>query len=528
MASVTAPAPPASATAADGERGYLAKIARGAFFNLAGSVVSAVATFAFAVVVTRTTSQVQAGIFFSLSSVFVIGVAVSRLGVPMGLVYFIARHRTTGDQHLIRALVRQAVSVVSGVAVVLGITGIVLAGPLCDAFLGTRAHGAVTLVRVLCCCLAFSALTDVGVGATRGMGVMRPMVLVDRMARPVAQVLLALLFGLAGVHSALGVGLAWALPWVPASVVVLLWTRRLRLGAEQRSGQRAEGGLEPGQLAAFWRFTAPRSFSSIAQLALQRADIILIGALRGPRDAAIYTAATRFLVFGQLLSNSIGQTIQPKLAQLMVKDDRPGARQVYQVATVWLVLSAWPIYLLSAVFAKELLTIFGHGYRTGSSVIVVLSLVMLVATASGTVDVVLAMAGRASWTMVNSFAALAVDLVLNVLLIPPLGILGAALAWAAAIAINNVVPLAQLALSMHLHPFGRASATAFGLAAVCYGVLPVTVRLLFGDGLVLAAGTVLAGTAVFLALVWRWRVLFELRLPSSRRGRGRPAVRPAG
>lgn len=524
VAAVPTPGPVAAGpVGARGEGGYLAKIARGAFFNLIGSIVSAVATFGFAVVVTRTTnSQVEAGIFFSLSSVFVIAVAVSRLGVPMGLVYFLARHRTTGDQHLIRALVRQAVLVVTAVAVVLGVVGLVSAGPLADAFLGTREHGAVGLVRVLSLCIAFAALTDVGVGATRGLGVMRPMVLIDRIARPVAQVLLALLLALAGVHSALGVGLAWVLPWVPASLALLLWTRQLRRSAEQRSGRAAEGGLEPGQFQAFWRFTAPRSASSIAQLALQRADIILIAALKGPREAAIYTAATRFLVFGQLLSNSIGQTIQPKLAQLMVKDDRAGARQVYQVATVWLVLSSWPIYLLSAVFAEQLLRIFGRGYRTGAAVIIVLSLVSLVATASGTVDVVLGMAGRASWTMINSFGALTVDLVLNALLIPRIGIIGAALAWAAAIAINNLAPLTQLAVSMRLHPFGRASATAFAVCALCFGAVPLLLRVALGNSLPVALLAAVLGTVGYLALVWRFRLLFELRVPRRQPRRAAP------
>ena len=515
-----------AAAAGAEQRPYLEKIARGGAFNLAGSVVSAIATFAFAVLVTRGTTQEQAGAFFALTSVFVIVVAVSRLGVPMGLVYFLARHRTTGDQHLIRALVRQAAVVVGSLALALGLVGVVAAGPLADALVGTREGGTVALVRVLSACLVFAALTDVGIGATRGLGLMRPLVVVDRVARPLAQVLLALAVVLAGVHSALGLGLAWVLPWVPSAAVVLLWARRLRQGAERRSGNTARGGLEPGQFAAFWRFTAPRSVSSIAQLALQRSDIVLIGVLRGPRDAAVYTAATRFLVFGQLGANAISTTIQPKLAQLMAKEDADGARAVYRVATVWLVLMSWPIYLLSAVFAQDLLTVFGSGYRTGSVVIVVLSLVMLVATASGAVDVVLAMAGRASWTMANSLGALAVNVVLNLLLIPSLGILGAALAWAAAIAVNNLTPLVQMALSLRLHPFGRSLALATAAAAVCFGVLPLGVRLLFGDSLVVAVLAAAVGAVEYAGLLWYWREHFELPSLEAvlRRGKGSAAA----
>jgi len=91
---------------------------------------------------------------------------------------------------------------------------------------------------------------------------------------------------------------------------------------------------------------------------------------------------------------------------------------------------------------------------------------MLVATACGAVDVVLVMAGRSSWTMANAIVALGVNLALNLLLIPPFGIMGAAVAWAVAILINNLAPLTELALWMRLHPFGRPTVVATVVCAV--------------------------------------------------------------
>ena len=499
----------------------LDRLARGAVLTLAGSAVSALATFGFTVVVTRGSSPEQAGIFFALTGLFVMCGALARLGVPVGLVYFLSRQRTTGDEHLMRAVVRHAAGTVTALAVGLGLVGVAAAGPLAEALVGTRGGGSTALLRWLSAGLVFAALTDVGIATTRGLGALRPLVLVDRIGRPVAQLLLAVGVVLAGLHSALALGLAWVLPWVPCAVLVLLWADRLRTGVERRSGRTGSTALAPGQRAAFWRFTAPRSIGSIAQLALQRSDIVLVGALRGPRDAAIYTAATRFLVFGQLGASSITTTIQPTLAQLLVQDDRSGARSVYRVATVWLVLLAWPVYLLSAVFAEQLLAVFGSEYRIGSGVIVVLSLVMLVATASGPVDVVLTMAGRSSWTMANSLAALTANVALNLLLIPRVGILGAALAWAVAIALNNLVPLAQLAVSMRLHPFGRSSGLAAALAAGCFGALPLAVRLVLGGGAGVAVGTAAACTCLYAALLWRWRDRLELDSLLAMRRRGR-------
>ncbi len=529
MASVTGAAPPA--VAGRSGRQHLAQIARGGAFNLAGAALAAILTFAFTVVVTRNVDRAQAGVFFSLTSAFVIVYTVARLGVPTGLVFFISRYRATGNQDRLKAVIRDAFIPVTTLAVSLGAAGVIAAPWLSELLIGNRHSGTVLLIRVLSCSLVFAALTDLGVGATRGFGVMRPLVIIDRVGRPLAQLLLALMVIAFGVRSALGIGLAWAVPFVPSAVILLLWADRLRRGAERRSGRQPSKVDDTGGngRAAFWRFTGPRSLGSIAQMALQRSDIVLLGALRGPKEAAVYAAATRFLVLGQLGAGAISTTIQPKLAHLLAKGDREAARTVYRVATVWLVLMAWPIYLVSAVFSRQLLHLFGRGYSVGAPVIVILSFTMLVATATGNVDVVLAMAGRPTWTMANAFCALGINLALNFYLIPRWGIFGAAMAWSAALLFNSLTPLTQLALSMRLHPFGRASAQAAALTGTCFGVLPFVARELSGGSVAFGLVGVTVGTALYVAGLWYWRRAFDLAsLASVRRGGGRGGSAPGG
>ena len=119
----------------------------------------------------------------------------------------------------------------------------------------------------------------------------------------------------------------------------------------------------------FWAFTWPRAVNSLAALALQRLDILLVTVLAGPAAAAVYTAATRFLVVGQLVNASISTAAQPRLAEVLAVDDRASARSVYRSATAWIVLLTWPLYLVCAVFAESVLSIFGDGYDAGRPVI---------------------------------------------------------------------------------------------------------------------------------------------------------------
>jgi O-antigen/teichoic acid export membrane protein len=150
---------------------------------------------------------------------------------------------------------------------------------------------------------------------------------------------------------------------------------------------------------------------------------------------------------------------------------------------------------------------------------------MLIATWCGAVDVVLGMAGRSVWTMYNAIAALAADLILNIILIPRIGIVGAAIAWAVAILINNIVPLLQLALWMGLHPFGRATTMAAILPAVCFGALPLIARPLVHHSLPAELGVAVLGGLIYVAFLWRLREPLQLNaLLSIKRPKRAPAA----
>jgi O-antigen/teichoic acid export membrane protein len=164
-----------------------------------------------------------------------------------------------------------------------------------------------------------------------------------------------------------------------------------------------------------------------------------------------------------------------------------------------------------------LLDLFGSGYDAGVPVVLVLTATMLVASAIGMVDVVLIMAGRTRWNLGNALAALAVNVVLDVLLIPVLGLLGAAIGWAAAILLKNLLPLFQVWRSLGLHPFGAGTRTAVVLSAVCFGLPPLVARGVLDGGLLTTLALTAAGALVYAAACWRLRA--ALALDSLRRAR---------
>src|SRR5262249_56973074 len=134
---------------------------------------------------------------------------------------------------------------------------------------------------------------------------------------------------------------------------------RRRAGGSAASGSRTRRRqLATANARGFWLFTTPRAIANTAQNILQQIDIVLVAIILGPAEAAIYTAATRFLVLGQLGNQAISRASQARFTELFTLGDRRGANVIYRVTTVWVILLLWPLYLLAVVYGPAALQVF--------------------------------------------------------------------------------------------------------------------------------------------------------------------------
>ncbi|NUR52593.1 MAG: multi antimicrobial extrusion protein MatE [Hamadaea sp.] len=454
----------------------LASTARGGVANLLGAGLAGVAGLGVTWLVARGLGAEQAGSFFAATAAFTLVGGVARLGTVTGLVYWPARLRALSTPELIGACLRVSLPPVFLAGLALTLVTYWLAPIVTPEYADP--------LRALAFFLPLAALADALLAATRGYRQMRPTVLLEKITRPALQLILLAAVFLVGAPVAVW-AVAWAAPFLPVCVAAgyLLW-RAFRAGSGFRVEswrkirprsviQRSE---DAGMGWRFWRFTAPRALANVAQTALQRIDVLLVAALAGLAPAAAYSVAGRFVVVGQLANGAISQAVQPRLAEALAVGDLPTARRLYQTATGWLILTSWPLHLTVLQYAGDYLGLFGAHYRQAVPVVRVLALAMLLATGCGMVDMVLAMGGRTVWNLVNVLAALTAMVAADLLLIPALGIAGAAIGLACAVAVNNLLPLAQIVVSMRLHPFGGDTLAAALLTAVSFGAVPAALH----------------------------------------------------
>lgn len=487
-------------------------LARSSTLNLFGGAATAVLTLGLTFVFTRGLGAGPAGVLFSSVALFQVVAAVAGLGAETGLVRFVAARRTDESIGLSGHRLWKIAFVPVLLFGVLVATGMLLAAGPIGASIGGPNYGAdaAASLRIMSLFLPLAALSAALLGATRGYRTMRPTVVIDRVARPLFQVVVAWITTSLGAPMAI-TALGWASAYVGQMLFAWLWLENLE------KNEPLTESVTPLREAVrtFWRFTLPRAAATSMRTALQWFDVVLVAALSTPEDAAVYTVCTRLLQLGMLAAFSVGQAVEPLFGESVAARESARTSELYKVATAWLMLMTWPIYFVLAAFAAPVLSVFGSGFASGATAVLVLVVSVLIGAAVGPADILLVMTGRTMWSLWNTAASLAANLALNIVLIPRLGLIGAAVAWTVGRTVANLLPAIQLWRSEEMHPVSRGWALAAGLSVGIFAVPSFAARFALGPSLLLAVGASALLTAGFLVAVRRFREPLALDLAVS-------------
>ena len=235
--------------------------------------------------------------------------------------------------------------------------------------------------------------------------------------------------------------------YVVACAVVLPW--QLRLAGRKLT-------LRPGwrsvDLVSHLRSAAPFMATTALYVVYARVDLVMIGALRGERAAAEYAVAVRATDLVPLLLPAAAAVLNPVMAAAARAGDGARLGRAMVLASTYATAFAVLAAVALIAFRGPLLALFGTEYGAGATVLVVLAIAQVFSTAMGPNGMALQMAGHASQAAVAVGWSAATNVVLNLALIPYLGIDGAAVATAISLVIRNVLLAAQAARLLDVPP----------------------------------------------------------------------------
>jgi len=461
---------------------------------VAGAVVTTLASFLIAFLVSQE-SKGFAGAFFTSTAVATICGNALALGPPTALVYFMPQ-ALDGGQPSPRGLILQTLRPVMALSCVVGAAVFLLASPFAELVADERVSEITTLVRAFSPAIPAWAITASLLGATRGLGSMSPTVVVGQVMRPGGQILLLGLVFLRGSPTALEVGLAWMAPVVVGMFAALVAVTQL--------GGFAGPASSPVPPAEFWQFARPRSLANTLQIALERIDVIFVQAILGADAAGVYGALTRYIAAGNFLIFAVAQAVSSTLRRAIATADLGRASVVLRQTTAWLVLAAWPYFLIVALKPEPLADLLNSDFVADAGILSILALGMMVSAAAGPIDLTLLMLGKSKLSLTGVAVAIVTDIALLFILAPRFGLAGAAIAWAVSVMAQNLLA----SFFVRRHGGLTTPSRAWFTAAIIALVAAVPISLVTPNtfvGLVIAglvAGAILAGS------VWANRSTF--------------------
>lgn len=356
-----------------------------------------------------------------------IGVALP-LGFQTVATYFAAEYGSRGEGNHLRRFVRRSYVYLA----VMGVVALVLGWPLTH-FMGEAGEHLRPLWLQTVVIGVATGLTYVS--TTILVGLKQPMTgyLPDMLFRPG---LTLLAFGLVAVLSTAPdmARMLWVL--AVALLVLFAWqclsVRKAVLAVPTQDAWRAK---EPRR---WWRFAAPWVLVTLASDYFFDINLILLAGLLGREDLAIFGVSTRIFALAAFGVVAVYALTLPNMFDAERDPDQQAfAKRVGEanlVATGLAVL----LFLGVLIFGRYVLMIFGEDFADGALPVAILCLGLVVRAAFGPASLVLSMHDR-PWASLPAVGLGVVALVIgNWTLVPPYGLMGAAVSAFIAVSIWSV------------------------------------------------------------------------------------------
>jgi O-antigen/teichoic acid export membrane protein len=406
-------------------------------------MVSAALVFGSQILFARWMGSFEFGIYvYVFAWVLVIG-EFADLGLASAAQRFIPQYANAKSAALLRGFISHSRWLTLGAATLIAICG-VFAVKLLEPLL---ADYVVLPLMIGCATLPFYALMQIQDGIARSynwvqlallpMYVIRHIVL---LAMLVAAYLLNFPTDAVTVVAALAASLA-----LTAVGQTLVLNRRVARDVAR--------GPRVAEVRTWFAVSLPMLLVGGFYLLLTHTDILVLQQFRSPDDVATYYAASKTIALVSFVYFAVSAAVAHRFTEYHVTGDRERLAAFLADSIRW---TFWPSVAATAVIllmGKPLLALFGPVFVEGFQAMIILAAGLLARAAVGPVERLLTMLGEQRICAAIYALAFAINLALCVILIPGLGIEGAAISTTTALIVESALLFIITRSRLALHAF---------------------------------------------------------------------------
>jgi O-antigen/teichoic acid export membrane protein len=441
-------------------KGYLSKATREAGFTFFGQAFALAFGFVANAVIARMLGADLLGVYVLAWTVVMAVSILTTFGIEGGFVRYISMYAGKGKEDQARSVFRFGMQFGAAAGVAGTVAIVVFRGPLANAFFKEpRLEHALFVIAFAMLPYTLARLQSAALRALKDMR--RSIVGLELALRVPRLVIFLILFALG--YRVGGIVAAAAVACGVSAVVTTFFLRK--------SGPflvRGEGAAIPRR--EFLGYSAQMLAETGTAFVLLQSGRLVLGFYLVSADVGVYNVVVLLASLATLFTFSWNAIFSPIIADVYHRGGIELMKSLLLTITRWIVLLTLPVLAWLLISGEGVLSIFGEEFVRGYVALVVLAAAQLFDSAAASVSSCLAMTKFQRFNVYNILVMAVVSAALNILLVPRMGILGAAIATGAAIVLVNVARLVEGRALLGVFPFDRSCWKIALIAVVLFGL----------------------------------------------------------
>ena len=446
-------------------------VAKGAGILFIGVVFSKVFTLIYRIVSARLLLPESYGMLSLAIAVYEICVILVHIGIPTGVNRYVSMYRGRGDERRIKGTITSALKITIPLSIFTATVVFFLSDFIASVFFHNPAVSPV--IKLIVVAIPFQTLLINSRSIIMAFKEIKYRVYSENILQGIIKVALIILLALIGID-VLGATLAFVLS-IMVSGIICFYFVEFKIFPIIRSN------IKPiHNYSELFRYSWPLAMSGVVGLIARYVDTFMLGYFMAESEVGIYNAAMIIATSLVLFINSLGGILFPVLSELYGRGEKDVMVDTYKASAKWGFSATLPMFMLMVLFPTPIVRlIYGSSYTTAATPLSILAFGFFSSALVGGSTLLLQSIGKTKPVFgILAFAAVS-NVILNYILIPKYGVVGAAIATCTTLTAKSFMSLISAYHYTKMHPYKRSYYKSILASLFSVGTVYVVIKYIF-------------------------------------------------
>ena len=405
-------------------------------------IVGAITGFIYTIILSKQFDAEGVGIYSLALSIITLGLIFSKFGLENALIKFSSIYKERNVGKTIRQLYRDSLFFSTITSIFIIIVLIIMA-PIISKYIYKKENLMIPLIIMSLTVLPTTLLT-ITTATLKGLGQVKLAMFLESVLATLINILLLILFStFFKVNNISFIIILYLVGYLITMLLSLYYGKKTK----EHYNDKVDSSYKFKKVI---EVSLPLLMVSSMNYILSSTDTIMLGLWTTEANIGVYNVAIKITQISSMLLIAINSVLGPKFSVLFANNDKDSIIKIVKKTTHMMLIVGILFFIGIITFGDFILGIFGREFIVGKSVLFITAIGQLIVLATGPVATLLMMTGHEKVHRNNTIFCGIINIILNLILIPSMGIVGAAVATTISLIIKNISAVILVYRKLHI------------------------------------------------------------------------------